>query len=143
MPLEGLKISTTLKCPIEKVWSAMWCKVVSRYPPGMLRQCVFSPITGLAQLDGSTCDTLGLNNYPLANFRWDYEDTLAPLQVTFSDLSAYAAATWEWTFGDGHFSQDTSPVHVYDEPGIYYVCQNVSNVNGKDANVTMFRSVFP
>ena len=92
----------------------------------------FFPNYRLGPLDGSPCDTLGINNLPLANFRWDFEDTLAPLQVTFTDLSAYEPAEWTYSFGDLQVSQDTSPVHTYDEPGIYTVCQSVSNVYGED-----------
>ncbi len=92
----------------------------------------FFPNYRLGPLDGSPCDTLGINNEPLANFRWDFEDTLAPLQVTFTDLSAYEPSEWIYDFGDNEEAQDTSPVHTYNEPGIYTVCQTVSNVYGED-----------
>lgn len=83
-------------------------------------------------LDGSPCDTLGLDNHPLAHFRWDFEDTLSPLRVTFTDLSAYEAAQWYWDFGDGTTSADTSPVHTYASAGVYPVCLAVRNGNGAD-----------
>jgi len=87
----------------------------------------------LGPLDDSPCDTLGLNNLPLANFRWDFEDTLSPLQVTFSDLSAYEPEEWYWDFGHGGSgSADTSPVHVFPAEGLYTVCLTVRNAYGAD-----------
>src|SRR5690606_2847439 len=80
----------------------------------------------------SACDTLGFDNHPLCNWRWEQEDTLSPLQVTFTDLSSYEPATWHWDFGDGTGSQDTSPVHIYTENGIYHVCLVVSNQYSSD-----------
>lgn len=86
----------------------------------------------LGPVDGSSCDTLGINNNPLANFRWEHEDSLDLLNVTFTDLSAYEPAQWHWDFGDGSTSQDTSPVHVFPAAGTYYVCLTVSNTNSAD-----------
>jgi hypothetical protein len=87
----------------------------------------------LGPLDGSPCDTLGIDNLPLAHFRWDIEDSsAAPLAVTFTDLSAYQPASWHWDFGDGGVSQDTSPVHAYAAPGAYQVCLAVCNPNACD-----------
>jgi hypothetical protein len=94
------------------------------------RAMCFFPNYRLGPIDGSTCDTLGIDNHPLANFRWDTEDTLNQLKITFTDLSAYEPATWSWDFGDGQTSQNTSPIHVYASPDIYNVCLTVSNING-------------
>ncbi len=92
----------------------------------------FFPNFRLGSVDGSSCDTVGLNNFPLANFRWNTEDTLLPTTITFTDLSAYEPNVWHWDFGDGHTSQDTNPVHVYEEEASYNVCLTVSNSNGTD-----------
>lgn len=86
----------------------------------------------LGPLDGSACDTLGIDNLPVAHFRWEVEDTLSPQQIEFTDLSYYEPATWLWDFGDGSASQDTSPVHLYAAPGIYQVCLTVCNANACD-----------
>ena len=83
----------------------------------------------LGPLDGSPCDTLGINNFPLANFRTD-QDTSDYLGFYFQDLSAYEPTHWSWDFGDGSMSQDTSPVHTYLQDGTYEVCLTVSNDNG-------------
>ncbi|MCB0582587.1 MAG: PKD domain-containing protein, partial [Phaeodactylibacter sp.] len=92
----------------------------------------------LGPIDGSPCDTLGIDNIPLA--RWRYgQDTLEPLRVGFTDLSAYEPAEWLWDFGDGNTSQDTSPVHVFEQDGLYEVCLTVSNANGSDTRCRELR----
>lgn len=96
------------------------------------RAMCFFPNYRLGPIDGSTCDTLGIDNHPLANFRWDTEDTLNQLNITFTDLSAYEPATWLWDFGNGQTSQDASPIHTYANPDVYNVCLTVSNIHGTD-----------
>ncbi|MBK8968460.1 MAG: T9SS type A sorting domain-containing protein [Lewinellaceae bacterium] len=91
----------------------------------------------LGPIDGSACDTLGLNNIPVANFRTD--DTLGLLARFFYDLSFKEPTNWFWNFGDGTTSQDTSLLHEFAEPGKYQVCLTVSNSNGSD---TYCREVF-
>ncbi|MEO1263816.1 MAG: PKD domain-containing protein [Bacteroidota bacterium] len=84
----------------------------------------------LGPLDGSPCDTLGLDNIPVAKFRFE-QDTVYYLQVEFTDLSYYEPMEWHWDFGDNTTSQDTSPVHVFPQGGTYEVCLTVSNINGE------------
>lgn len=86
----------------------------------------------LGPLDGSPCDTLGLNNLPAAHFRWEFWDTLSPLHVYFTDLSVYEPAEWYWDFGDGMTSTEKDPGHEYTAPGVYSVCLGVRNGNGAD-----------
>lgn len=73
----------------------------------------------------------------MAHFRID--DTLGPLGRLFYDLSYYEPASWQWSFGDGTFSQDTSPIHQYAQAGVYDVCLIVANANGAD---TLCRTVY-
>ncbi|MEO6760665.1 MAG: PKD domain-containing protein [Saprospiraceae bacterium] len=87
----------------------------------------------LGALDGSPCDTLGIDNHPLADFRPDPADT-SGLTLQFWDVSSYAPTNWHWDFGDGTTSQDTSPVHTFAAPGFYTVCQTVSNAYGSDTH---------
>lgn len=86
----------------------------------------------LGPIDNSNCDTLGLDNHPLCNWRWEQEDTLNPLEVTFTDLTSYLPVEWHWSFGDGASSQDTSPVHNYQAEGEYNVCLVVNNQYNAD-----------
>jgi len=74
--------------------------------------------------DGTACDSLGINNEPLADFWWFTDSTLS---VRFSDNSSYEPTHWAWGFGDGGISQDTSPVHTFPGTGTYHVCLTVSN----------------
>jgi hypothetical protein len=85
----------------------------------------------LGPLDGSPCDTLGLDNVPVALFRYD-QDTLDYLTVEFTDLSHYEPAVWSWDFGDNTASSDASLVHNFPSSGLYEVCLTVSNQYGQD-----------
>ncbi len=86
----------------------------------------------LGPIDGSTCDTLGIDNLPVARFQWNVEDTLSPQQIAFTDYSYHVPTTWHWDFGDGTTSQDINPVHLYTAPGTYTVCLTVCNANACD-----------
>lgn len=85
----------------------------------------------LGPLDGSPCDTLGLDNVPLAGFRCEALPG-SPLEYEFTDNSFYEPAQWHWDFGDGTTSTDTNAVHAFPAPGTYTVCLTVSNANGSD-----------
>jgi PKD repeat protein len=91
----------------------------------------------LGPIDDSACDTLGLNNHPLSRFRWDFEDTITPLRVTFTDLSAYEPDHWLWLFGDGVVYDTTASgevFHSFPAAGLYTVCLVVSNINSSDTS---------
>ena len=82
----------------------------------------------LGPLDGSEYDTLGIDNLPISRF-WYEQDSTDYLSVQFWDVSYYRPEMWQWNFGDGESSTDRSPVHSYNEKGIYEVCLTVSNEN--------------
>ncbi len=46
--------------------------------------------------------------------------------VSFRDSSTLPQA-WFWDFGDGFYSDLKNPVHFFNEPGTYYVCEKVTN----------------
>jgi hypothetical protein len=88
----------------------------------------------LGPLDGSPCDTLGLDNVPVAWYRYE-QDTLDVLSVAFTDLSYREPATWSWGFGDGSAgSTARHPVHQFPDKGAYTVCLTVSNPYGSDTH---------
>lgn len=87
----------------------------------------------LGPLDGSLCDTLGLDNLPVAWFRYE-QDTLDPNIFEFRDLSYYEPATWSWDFGDGTGSTERHPIHTYSNSGSYQVCLTVSNDIGSNTH---------
>ncbi len=86
----------------------------------------------LGPVDGSACDTLGIDNNPVAGFRYTQDDALSHLDIGFVDLSYMAPTSWEWDFGDGGTSTERYPEHSYAENGIYEVCLTVSNENSSD-----------
>ena len=121
-----------LSYPNRKGTEAKFCYDCVRFEKVYWFTTTHYPNYRLGPIDGSGCDTLGINNEPRANFRYDWETDNGGL-VTFTDLSAYEPATWSWDFGDGTAaSQDTSPVHLYAAAGLYQVCLTVSNVYGSD-----------
>jgi PKD repeat protein len=88
----------------------------------------------LGPLDGSPCDTLGIDNHPIAKYRYE-PDTIDHLRIRFTDLSYFRPETWSWDFGDG--SPQVSmrhPYHSYAAAGTYNVCLTVSNENSSNTS---------
>ncbi len=87
-----------------------------------------SPNYRLGPLDGSPCDSLGLDNRPVAWWRHDSEYQ----EVEFTDESFYEPTQWFWSFGDGSWSEQQNPTHLYPSGGLYHVCLTVSNEHDMD-----------
>ena len=87
----------------------------------------------LGPLDGSSCDTLGFDNHPVAWWRHEVNDA-DPLEIRFTDLSYFRPETWHWDFGDGNVSNEQNPIHTYPAPGQYYACLTVSNEYSSDTS---------
>jgi hypothetical protein len=86
----------------------------------------------LGPLDGSPADTLGLDNNPIAKFRYE-PDTSDHLKVRFTDLSYFRPEKWTWDFGDGTTFDGKKPYwHEFPKNGIYNVCLTVSNENSSN-----------
>lgn len=96
----------------------------------------------LGPLDGSSCDTLGIDNHPIAKFRYE-QDTMDYLNVRFTDISYYDPQIWEWDFGDGTTYNGKKPYfHKYEQDGAYNVCLRVRNDNSNDVDCeTLFLGV--
>lgn len=58
----------------------------------------------------------------------------APLSVAFTDLSTGSPTAWRWDFGDGQWSADRNPVHIYQSAGSYTVSLSVIGVAGVAAS---------
>ncbi len=86
----------------------------------------------LGPLDGSLCDTLGLNNHPIARWRFEEDQPGWIYNIRFTDLSFFDPQVWLWDFDDGTTSEEMSPVHTF-EPGLYHVCLTVSNAYDSDS----------
>ena len=88
----------------------------------------------LGPVDGSSCDTLGIDNNPVSQFRYYQDDSLDYKEIGFVDLSYMEPTSWEWDFDDGNSSTERYPVHSYSEDGIYQVCLTVSNENSSSTS---------
>ena len=83
-------------------------------------------------IDGSPCDTLGIDNLPKAWFRYN-KMNLEQYQRRFTDISYFRPETWHWDFDDGTTFDGREPgIHEFPGPGEYYVCLTVSNENAED-----------
>ncbi|TVR77751.1 MAG: PKD domain-containing protein [Chitinophagaceae bacterium] len=70
---------------------------------------------------------------PQASFTIDVNSGCAPLEVNFNNTSSSAffpIADYNWTFGDGSVSIDTSPVHTYLDTGFYQPTLTIETING-------------
>jgi PKD repeat protein len=70
---------------------------------------------------------------PAADFTANVTSGYEPLAVAFSDSSANGPEQWNWSFGDGTFSTEHNPVHLYLKPGVYSVSLEVTNGYGTDS----------
>ncbi len=85
---------------------------------------------------------------PKADFAGEPREGVAPLKVSFTDLSLNQPTSWLWNFGDGQTGAEKNPTHVYSNPGTYTVTLTVTNEAGTDTKVaqnyiTVKSSVLP
>jgi PKD repeat protein len=76
---------------------------------------------------------------PTADFSGTPLAGVAPLAVTFTDLSAGNPTAWSWSFGDGGTSTARNPSHTYMAAGSYSVSLTASNALGPS---TKLRSAY-
>jgi FOG: PKD repeat len=69
---------------------------------------------------------------PIANFTASPTEGNAPLLVQFTDTSDGNPGKWTWKFGDGAFSLQQNPYHLYTKAGTYNVTLTVYNSAGSD-----------
>jgi PKD repeat protein len=97
---------------------------------------------------GPTTTTLIRNNYvfippPVAAFSASPASGTAPLLVSFTDRSTESPTTWNWSFGDGTWTNSTpqdqnqDPTHSYAVPGTYTVGLIVNNTGATSALTTI------
>jgi PKD repeat protein len=70
---------------------------------------------------------------------WDFTANVtegtAPLKVGFASSGIGVAQAWNWSFGDGTYSGEKDPVHIYEGGGVYTVSLQVSNSACQDSSV--------
>ena len=69
---------------------------------------------------------------PVADFTAEPVSGPAPLLVHFTDTSDGSPTRWLWRFGDGAYSSEKNPYHLYEKPGTYTVLLTVTNRFGSD-----------
>jgi len=78
--------------------------------------------------DDSWCQEVIISTSGSCNADFDYAEINGnPLNISFNDLSTGNPDSWSWSFGDGTTSNHQSPVHQYENPGIYEVCLLIYN----------------
>jgi len=63
----------------------------------------------------------------VAEFTSSVNNGYSPLSVDFTDLSTQAEGQideWYWDFGDGEFSSDQNPTHIFSDLGYYTIFIN-------------------
>jgi PKD repeat protein len=81
-----------------------------------------------------------IQNEPIANFTATPTSGTAPLTVQFTDNSTGSPTSWNWSFGDGTFSDTQNPSHIFHTAGIYTVTLTATNAGGSNT-VTKTRYV--
>jgi PKD repeat protein len=96
-------------------------------PNCVLRFTVYTPGNSGGGSKDSGLDEVGINAIE-ANFTADVTSGVAPLTVTFQDLSSYDPSSWGWDFdNDGVVDDvDQHPVYTFTEPGEYSVAMRSS-----------------
>ncbi len=62
---------------------------------------------------------------PNSSFTVDIKEGCSPLKVNFIPNEKSDNIVYLWDFGDGEFSTELSPVHTYNQPGVYNVSLTV------------------
>jgi len=101
-------------------------------------------IRGMNYLNGTYTPYMTINYdlpvpAPVASFTTNTTSGTAPLTVQFNDTSSNSPKSWNWSFGDGIWSNTTvsgarNVTHTYNNPGSCIVQLTVANTGG--ANTT-------
>ena len=75
-----------------------------------------------------------LSGFTIINSHFIGTPTLGevPLTVTFTDRSTQNPISWNWSFGDGHFSDLQNPVHIYESSGVFPVSLKITYSDSSD-----------
>lgn len=63
----------------------------------------------------------------IADFISDVQLGEIPVAINFMDLSSGPVIEWQWNFGDGSYSTEQNPQHIYYRGGYYTVGLRVSD----------------
>ena len=68
-----------------------------------------------------------------ADFTWQPQIPKVGDTVQFIDLSVGNIQSYYWDFGDGFYSNERNPTHVYTEAGYYYVTLTITGISNTDS----------
>jgi len=106
-------------------------------------QVISTPQTNITYtiigIDSNNCSdttTSDVNIYPLSNVSFLPTDGSGcpPLTIQFEDLSTGNISSWFWSFGDGSFSTEQNPEHIYLTSGTYPVNLQVITSQGCESS---------
>jgi PKD repeat protein len=86
---------------------------------------------GVQAYDTTTVEILNMN--PIASFSYGPLNSTTEDDIAFADTSTDADGTidsWNWSFGDGEFSQEQNPIHRYSEAGEFTISLEVTDNDG-------------
>ena len=69
---------------------------------------------------------------PVANFTMSNTSTNTPLVINFTDDSAYVPTSWNWSFGEGNYSEAQNPTYIFNYMGNYTVTLIATNSAGSN-----------
>jgi len=79
------------------------------------------------------------------NFTPNQDQGCPPLTTEFFELVTDSLINLTWSFGDGTYSNQSNPVHTYENSGTYYVSLEVTNQYGckSESNFISLVNVYP
>jgi PKD repeat protein len=81
---------------------------------------------------GSFTFVIDIGGRPVADFSASSLSAMAPATITFIDKSSRSSLKWNWSFGDGAYSELQNPSHYYTTGGLYTVSLNATNARGSN-----------
>jgi beta propeller repeat protein len=78
----------------------------------------------------SPSHNVSVGSAPLVSFSGAPREGMVPLTVAFSESSSGIPTAWNWSFGDGEFSENQAPTHTYTAGGVFTVTLNATNAYG-------------
>ncbi|NCF99166.1 MAG: PKD domain-containing protein, partial [Planctomycetia bacterium] len=91
-------------------------------------------VSGPGGSDQEICSScvVVLDPAPVASFDASTTSGVYDLPVSFSNTSSGPVSSYQWSFGDGATSSESSPTHVYSEAGIFTVSLTATGPGGTD-----------
>lgn len=72
---------------------------------------------------------------PNASFTTNATEEYVPMSVYFESTSSGTPTGWNWSFGDGIYSEDENVVYTYNTPGLYTIMLAVVNAEGNNVTI--------